>query len=109
MLFAAVAPTVSHALVADTGVQGWAEVCTSQGARWVRVDAAGVTPDAASVPAPADTLATHFESCPYCVGSQHGMAPPPALLALPFARVFRDCQEEPKFPHPWESNFPHPG
>jgi hypothetical protein len=91
MLFTAIAPTVSHALAAGTRVQGWTEVCTSQGTRWVRVEASMVRPDAASLPTPADTLATHFESCPFCVGSQHGMAPPLALLALPFARVSRDA------------------
>ncbi len=75
VLLAALVPTVSHALSSARGL-GWIEVCSAQGALWLRADGK----DAKDAPA-----APHLiEHCPYC--SLHapvlGMPPAPQALAL---------------------------
>ena len=92
MAFATLAPTVSNAIAAAAGRSAWAEVCTAEGARWVRLDAADadVVAANASRPAPAHSLASHFESCPYCGFAQHGVAPPPQPSAWAAATARRD-------------------
>ena len=76
MWFGALAPTVSHALWANDA-SAWAEVCTTQGARWVSLaDDADGLPDPRQSPS-----AGVFEHCPYCTIGSTDWAPPPTLSA----------------------------
>lgn len=81
MWFGALAPAVSHALVA-TGSTTWTQVCTPQGMRWV----SGAEDPAAQPGQPNGTAAGLLDHCPYCTLGTLGAAPPPvapALLVLP--------------------------
>lgn len=89
LLFAALAPSVSHALQSSRGA-GWVEVCTADGSRWVAAGAEDSNP----LPAQAHGL----EHCPFC--SLHAPTPglPPAdLLVVPPAG--RDATLPPAFLH----------
>lgn len=78
ILFAALAPSVSRAM-APAGGSGWAEICTMQGAKFVKVaDDDGL---------PSGDNAQHLEHCPFCF-TQHdavGLPPTPAPLLHPAA------------------------
>jgi hypothetical protein len=84
-LFAALAPTVSHALNWRRGdTAAWVEVCTSTGPRWMALAAA---PDRAGEPvfsapvAPsseAPDSAQTLEHCPFCLLLAERAAPPPS-------------------------------
>lgn len=79
----ALAPTVSHALMAASGAQ-WAEICSTSGSRWVPLQeaAAGQAGDEA----PATTSnPMDMPHCPLCchLGSDTGL-PPPQLLSVVF-------------------------
>ena len=85
MWFGALAPAVSHALVA-AGSATWVQVCTPQGMRWV----SGAEDPAAQPDQPNGTAAGLLDHCPYCTLSHQGAAPPPAatgLVLLPFESV----------------------
>ncbi|MGV7206313.1 DUF2946 family protein [Oxalobacteraceae bacterium A2-2] len=74
VLFAALAPSVSHALAARTIT--WSEICTAEGAKLV----------ADPQKQPADPLQHHVKHCPYC--ATHGGSttlPPP--LPVSFAII----------------------
>jgi hypothetical protein len=63
MLFAALAPSVSHAMAAGRG-QLWTEVCSAAGIKLVQADSASSAIDGHG---DADTLASaHLEHCPFC-------------------------------------------
>jgi Protein of unknown function (DUF2946) len=82
VVFASLAPAISHALQGQ-GALGWIEVCTAQGAKWINA-AADVDTQG---PAP---LAAHgLDHCPYCTlqGTALGLLAARAqgvLLALAF-------------------------
>ncbi|MFO1291994.1 MAG: DUF2946 family protein [Rubrivivax sp.] len=79
MLALALVPGVSHALAQLRGQSAWTEVCTTQGARLVVLDA-----DAdRAAQAPGTAAAAYLEHCPYCAASFGGLGLPPAPLALP--------------------------
>ncbi|MES2114633.1 MAG: DUF2946 family protein [Pseudomonadota bacterium] len=81
ILLAAFAPSISHARAAARGA-AWAEVCSTDGARMVLIDAGqdgGQPPGQASGGAGIDT--SHLDHCPFC--ATHGGAP----LALPGAEM----------------------
>jgi hypothetical protein len=68
MLFAALAPSVSHAMSAARG-DTWTEVCSAAGIKLVKaIDAQADTADADQAP-------VHLEHCPFC-------ATHPASVAL---------------------------
>lgn len=73
MVSVALAPTLSHLLAAASG-NGWSEVCTASGSRWV---AAGGQSE--GDPAPGKRLASQAH-CPLCMlGAALGQ--PPAYVA----------------------------
>ena len=96
-VFAALAPTLSHALVlARSSGPAWAEVCTSTGTRWVLVGQApaDVPPSADANPAvtPIQTgspdgqePAFSLDHCPFCLLTSDCVAPPPHALVHLFA------------------------
>lgn len=104
LVFAALAPAVSHALALVSGSTAWVEVCTAQGSRWVQLDEAA-SPDEA----PTDATAAQLDHCPYCHLSQQGMAPAP--LTVPLATALHDGLPErfftaPRTAHAWCSAQP---
>ena len=83
VLVGALAPTLSHALRGDAP-DGWVEVCTRLGSKWVSVDA---DHEGSSAPQSAPTAGS--EHCVYCSLNLSGAALLPAaqevdLLALHF-------------------------
>lgn len=76
VLFASLAPTVSHALATDSSHAFWAEICSVDGLRLIKTTD-GVTPEA---PAPANG-GMHFEHCPFCLTHADSLAllPTPAM------------------------------
>jgi hypothetical protein len=98
ILLAAFAPSISHARAAAHGA-AWTEICSTDGARMVRIDAGqdggqvgGQDAGPAAGGAGIDT--SHLDHCPFC--TTHGGAPlalPGAEMTLPafsgqFARPF---------------------
>jgi hypothetical protein len=80
ILFAAFAPSISHARAAARGA-GWTEVCSTDGARLVKIDAGQDIGQPASG-AGYDT--SHLDHCPFC--ATHGgsyLALPGAEMTLP--------------------------
>ena len=77
-LFAALAPTVSHAItLARGGDAPLVEICTSEGPRWMALNVPADSPD---VP----PWAVHPEHCPFCLHVSDRMAPPPSALPADF-------------------------
>ena len=75
VLLVTLAPALSHALQSQPA-QGWLEVCSSLGTRWVRAD------DAAA-PAKAPPGLHALEHCPYCSLNADLLGlPPGASVAL---------------------------
>jgi hypothetical protein len=71
----AMAPAVSHAVMAASGVQ-WTEICSTTGSRWVPVDSsAEQTPGT-----PASVV--DMSKCPVCCHLGHSAGLPPAPLAV---------------------------
>ena len=89
MMFAALAPAISQAMVASRGADaGLTQICTHAGLKWV--DAA--TGEVREAPGESG-MSTHMERCPFCAtqppalpGLQRGASVVPAPLAeeLPF-------------------------
>lgn len=75
---ATLAPTVSRLHMAQAGVDGWVEVCTSTGMRWVSADGVG---DAESPPLTLD--ACHL--CALACERFAALAPPPMGVPHPLA------------------------
>lgn len=76
ILFAAVAPSIAHAVASAGGGAVWAEICTSKGIRLVQLDA-DADPAGTSQP-------THVKHCVFCNTGADSAAPPPAFdLLLP--------------------------
>jgi hypothetical protein len=72
MLFAALAPSVSHALSVSRG-DAWPEICSVGGAKFVK---AGVDRGAIADPAAQDS--SHLEHCPLCATHAGSFALPPS-------------------------------
>lgn len=86
ILFAALAPSISHALSAARG-ETWAEICSTGGAKLVKVS---VGQDGTSIPATGKSF--HFEHCPFCIthGGSFALLPGAGIaLPLPEAQNFR--------------------
>jgi hypothetical protein len=78
LLFAALAPSISHAVEAwHGGVATWAEICTADGAKLVNTgDATPSSSDGAKL--------LHLEHCAFCVTHAGADGPPPsASFVLP--------------------------
>jgi hypothetical protein len=71
-LFAAIAPTVSHALALEHGAQG-IEICTSSGTQIIPADSPTGPESAVSL-----------SHCPFCLHSADRVAPPPSPVAYLF-------------------------
>lgn len=84
MLFAASAPTITHALASAQGQHfRWTAVCTSEGARLVPVPT-----DADGVPVAPDARA--IEHCPFCTsGGTSPVLPAAGVAALPSVAASR--------------------
>lgn len=82
-VFAALAPTVSHALARAAwlgGAQQGTFVCSTTGPRWVAAQS-GATSEQTS---PAGGEVAHvFNHCPFCLHNTDRIAPPPGLIAHP--------------------------
>lgn len=80
----ALAPTVSHALMAASGAQ-WTEICSTSGSRWVPLQAEKGPPGETPPAAPSNAL--DMPHCPLCchLGGDTGMPP-----AQPLPAVFLD-------------------
>jgi hypothetical protein len=107
MVFAVLAPTVSHALALMPGSSGWVEVCTVDGARWVAAKDAGDAQPAG----PVDAATKHFDPCPFCHHAGQGMAPPPAAEAQTLQPPPREGLPErffcaPNTAHAWRAAQP---
>jgi hypothetical protein len=72
ILFAALAPSISHAVSASRS-QSWAEICSVDGARFVKVSDGQ---DGTSAPSSKTSL--HLEHCPFCATHAASFALPPA-------------------------------
>lgn len=82
ILFAALAPSVSRAM-APAGSGGWAEICTMQGAKLVKVNDG----DGDGGGQPSGKSTQHLEHCPFCF-TQHDavdLPPTPAPMLHPAA------------------------
>jgi hypothetical protein len=87
--FAALAPTVSHALAWSQGsALTFIEVCTTTGSRLVEVDTQ--TPNADSNPGQESALT--LSHCPFCLQPTDRCAPPPH--PLPYLFLVQGGQQE---------------
>ncbi|RQO53467.1 hypothetical protein DBR47_23900 [Paucibacter sp. KBW04] len=83
LLMNAFAPSISQALAAQASPSNgsWAEVCSSQGTRWVQLEPG----DTDSVPEPPGVV-KHQAACDYCLTHAASFALPPPAGAGPPAR-----------------------
>ena len=93
-VLAALAPTLSHALVlARSSGPAWAEVCTSAASRWMALDnTASAAPVSADLPDGQESPPS-LVHCPFCL-----LLANPALPASPFSPRFvaaPDSREKP--------------
>lgn len=78
MLFAALAPSISHALSMSRG-ETWSEICSVSGTKLVKVN---LDHDLIGDPVTADSI--HLEHCPFCATHAGSFAlPPNAGFAVP--------------------------
>lgn len=78
VLFAALAPSISHAMSAAKG-EPWAEICTIDGAKFVKIGG-----DQLLKSDPGTQKSMHFEHCPFCATHGGSLAlPRAAALAVP--------------------------
>lgn len=88
MLFAALAPSIAHAMSASRG-DAWAEICSVVGPKFVKTSAGD---DAAADPVKQQTV--HLEHCPLCAthAGSFALLPEPsfsiALLDTPASHPF---------------------
>ncbi len=59
ILFAALAPSVSHAMAASRG-DAWTEICSAAGIKLIKAS------DGQGDPAETPTASSHLEHCPFC-------------------------------------------
>ena len=71
MLFAALAPSISHALSVSPG-ETWAEICSIGGTKFVKVSI-----DQGAIADPATQDPIHLEHCPFCATHASSFALPP--------------------------------
>lgn len=95
------------AMVAATGASGtWAEICTTQGSRWVLTSPGDDEPRG-----PSNLSHAATDHCPVCSSFAHGAAPPPAPSPLVADPVARDAwpgrfYQAAATPHPWRAAQP---
>jgi hypothetical protein len=93
----ALAPAVSHALVLARGTAPvGAEICTSQGSRWVAADTFSPAEDSA----PARESTATLDHCPFCLHSTDRVALINDPLTYPF--LVQDGEREPPV---WQAFF----
>jgi hypothetical protein len=101
VLVGALAPTLSHALRGDMP-DGWVEVCTRLGSKWVSVD---VADDAA--PAPLSAPSAGLEHCAYCTLNTLDAALPPSSPVLPLLTLQFEVPHlflaAPRTPFAWQA------
>ncbi len=98
VVFGALAPTLSHALVlARGGTSAWTELCTSTGTRWVLLGstASKTAPQIAETSASTNAVSTaspdgqeavlSLDHCPFCLLFTDRAAPAPSALLHLFA------------------------
>jgi hypothetical protein len=94
-VFAALAPTVSHAIaLARGGDAPLVEICTSDGPRWMALNVPADSPD---VP----PWAVHPDHCPFCLHVTDRVAPPPSVSLADF-----DLSGQPVAPTPDQAFLP---
>jgi len=83
MLFASLAPGISHAFAAKNASQTlWQELCTAQGTKLIASNVAGQS-DASTQSKPVQSdIGMHFEHCPYCSSHAGSVGPPSASIAV---------------------------
>ena len=89
MLFASLAPTISHALEVTKGNQTlWQEVCSAQGSK-VILSALVAINDKASKEnnSQPNKMGMHFEHCPYCFSHAGSVGLPASSTALFVAEI----------------------
>jgi hypothetical protein len=88
-MFAALAPTVSHAIaLAQGNTGGGIEICTSEGMRFVAVEPAPSSADSET----GSKSALSLSHCPFCLHNADRVAPPPTLL--PYLFLIQGGQQE---------------
>lgn len=98
-LFAALAPTLSHALVwVRGGASSIVQVCTETGPRWVAL--ASFT-DSSEAPSTPQTL----EHCPFCLHLTDRAAPPPPSFSWALTSLGRFVQPHVRLTTPFFSVF----
>lgn len=76
VLLAALAPTVSRALISAGLDDNWVEICADGGSRWLKMDATSAANDLHSPSHTDHTLA--FEHCPFCTSQAYHPGLPPS-------------------------------
>jgi hypothetical protein len=80
-VFAALAPTVSHAIaLAQGNTGGGIEICTSEGMRFVAAEPAPSSADSET----GSKSALSLSHCPFCLHTTDRVAPPPHPVAYLF-------------------------
>lgn len=93
ILFAALAPTVSHAFLAKNTPQTlWQELCTAQGSKLVATEIDPGTADSQPASPAQDNVGIHFEHCPYCFSHAGSVGLPPATTAFLFVATGKPAQ-----------------
>jgi hypothetical protein len=88
-MFAALAPTVSHAIaLAQGNTGGGIEICTSEGMRFVAAEPAPSSADSET----GSKSALSLSHCPFCLHNADRVAPPPTLL--PYLFLIQGGQQE---------------
>ncbi|MFL6657246.1 MAG: DUF2946 domain-containing protein [Massilia sp.] len=79
MLFAALAPSISHAMAASRG-DGWAEICSAAGVKYIK---ANVIQSTTVDPVTEQTV--HLEHCPFCAthAGSFALLPPVSGISIP--------------------------
>ncbi len=89
MLFASLAPTISHALEAQKGSQTlWQEVCGAQGIKFIPAALTASNADASKQnDSQPNKMGMHFEHCPYCFSHAGSVGLPASSTALFLAEI----------------------
>jgi hypothetical protein len=88
IVWAALAPTLTMA-IQGSGSNGWVELCTVLGSRWVKTSGSD-----AGAPLPAAHVAEH---CPYCSLQASGFGPTPGTNGLPLLVLAFEVPQPPKY------------
>jgi hypothetical protein len=89
VLFASLAPTISHALEVKKAPQAlWQEVCSSQGVKVIPSTFVAVNSQASKENNPQpNKMNMHFEHCPYCLSHAGSVGLPASATVLFLAEI----------------------